>query len=135
MIKMFLSTFNWYPKRLDLTEHDLIDDMFQYRPYTVLQSFLSYVVAMNVENGDYRNDSFADRLTPLWRALAKSSSLTSVTFSACVTNLSQLFDCMIYTMFSEAEEKRSEVDVNQSVSSSEDEEDDFINSEFDYSPI
>lgn len=134
MIKMFLSEFNWHPKRLDLTEYDSIDEAFQFGNYKILQSFLSHVVTMNIENDNYRDGSFGESLTPLWHALACSRpfSLTSVTLSACVTNLSQLFRCMIDTMFKYAQEQVSE-DV--SMTSVEDEEVDISDSEFDCSPV
>ena len=103
LIKMFLDTINWYPKRLYLCDDYDIDDVFEGTDGSdILQLFLSRIEAINLNIEDYADELFAETLEPVWKAGAVSSSLESVSLSACVTNLGGLVSGMQEVLFDKA---------------------------------
>ena len=103
LIEMFLEKLTWYPKRLDLTDYDVIDEAFTIGNSRVFQLFLSRVETIEVYNNDYRDDMYGEMLKPLWLALVSTSSpsFKNVTLSACVTNLGAIVSTMAETLFND----------------------------------
>ena len=103
MLKTFLDTFKWYPKKLYLVDANLIDDIFQFGNARVLQTFLSRVETVHVEIDDYADYKFAASLRPLWLAMTSTQpmSLTTISLSACVTNLGDLMSKLTKIFFTE----------------------------------
>lgn len=111
MVKTFLDIFKWYPKRLYLTDTNLIDHVFRFGNARILQSFLSQVETVCVDIDDYSDYKFAASLRPIWLAMASTQpmSLTSIILSACVTNLGDLMSNLMKIFFTEGP---SEVDFD-----------------------
>ena len=107
MIQMFLDKFSLYPKRLYWTERnelDLVFRKFDIRKFDICQIF---------------QDFLSHSLEPLWFAVGhcKPSTLKSLSFSACVTNLGHLISNAEYflskkTRFTNYGEHESDVDYS-----------------------
>ena len=130
LVKMFLNTLEWYPKRLDLTEDDLIDEAFHVGNNRIFQSFMSHVESVHVDIDDFRNSTYAESLQSVWLAVASSkpSSFNSVTLSACATNLGECIITLVEILFTDADEKVAANEADDKHSTEDDEDD-----EFDYS--
>ena len=115
ILKRFLEKFNWYPKRLDLNENYDLDEVFAHSDDDILPQFMSCIENISICIEDYTTCgcTYAETLKPLWEAVARSSSLTTVSLSGCVTNLGSLVSGMIDTLFHNAIDKgRSNEAVN-----------------------
>ena len=121
MVKQFLEKFNWYPKRLDLNENYDVDEAFELSDddvlpqYDILPQLMSRIQNISICIEDYTTCgcTYAETIQLLWEAVAKSSSLSSVSLSGCVTNLGSLVSGMIDTLFHNAIDKgRSNEAVN-----------------------
>ena len=108
MVKRFLQKFNWYPKRFDLNENYDLDEAFELSDDNVLPQLMSHIQNISICIEDYTTcgETYAETIEPLWEAAARSSSLSSVSLSACVTNLGAIVSGMIYALFFNAKDKR-----------------------------
>ena len=127
MAKRFLEKFNWYPKRLDFNENYDVDEAFELSDddvlpqYDILPQLMSRIQNISICIEDYTTCgcTYAETIQLLWEAVAKSSSLSSVSLSGCVTNLGSLVCCMIDTLFHNAIDK---VGSNEAVNVESEEE-------------
>ena len=74
-----------------------------------MHTFWSHVETVSVCNGDYTDMYLVESLEPLWLAVAssKASPVSSVTLSACVTNLGHLISSMLDVLFKNAKHTHS----------------------------
>ena len=127
MVKSFLTRCNWYPRSLELTEDDTIDQAFDSSDSQIFRSFMSCVECVHVEIGDYAPISYPESLKSLWQAIGTSihSSLTAVSLSACITNLGELIYTFLDGVFNEGlEDKESAVESEKNTDSFDDDYDD-----------